>query len=220
MQPDFWITRWQRGETGFHLDSVNGWLTRQFDALLLKPGDHVFLPLCGKSLDLRFLADRGLRVTGIELSPLAVESFFREQQLVPTVRQHGDIAVYEHDRLRVLCGDFFALTPELLGPVDAVFDRAALVALPPEMRPHYAAHLLSLLPPGTRMLLVAFDYAQAEMSGPPFSVPQAEIRALFGPRCDIAALGREDILEREPRFRERGLTRLVETGWLLLRRPG
>lgn len=219
MHADFWITRWQRGETGFHLDAVNGWLSRQIDALQLRAGDHVFVPLCGKSLDLRFLADRGLRVTGIELSALAVEAFFREQQWTPAIQQADALTIYQHENLRLLCGDFFALTPPLLGPVDAVFDRAALVALPPDMRRDYAAQELALLPAGARVLLVAFDYPQAEMAGPPFSVPQAEIRALYGPTCDIAALGREDILAREPRFRERGLSRLSETCWLLVKRP-
>lgn len=220
MQTDFWLARWERGETGFHLDAVNPWLQKQFAALQVSRGDHVLVPLCGKSHDLRFLADQGCRVTGSELSPLAVEAFFREQGLVPSVRALDDGTAYMHDDLQVLCGDFFALDAERLGRVDAVFDRAALVALPPAMRRDYAAKLLSLLPAGARILLVCFDYPQAEMDGPPFSVPQAEVRALFGSQCDIAALGREDVLAREPRFRERGLTRLAETCWLLLKRGG
>ncbi|MFZ5722480.1 MAG: thiopurine S-methyltransferase [Pseudomonadota bacterium] len=219
MDNDFWLARWQRGETAFHQDTVNRWLERQLAALMLQPGDTVFLPLCGKTRDLRFLADRGFRVTGVELSPLAVETFFREQQLQPTVRKVDGFTVHECGNLRLLCGDFFRLTPELLGPVAAVFDRAALVALPPAMRADYAARLLRLLPAGARILLVSFDYPQAEMDGPPFSVPQAEIRSLFGNRCDIAALGREDLLATEERFRARGLSRLHETGWLLMPRP-
>lgn len=218
MHPDFWQTRWQRGETGFHQARTNPWLEKHCAALRVEAGAHVFVPLCGKAHDLRFLADRGLRVTGCELSPLAVEAFFREQGLNATVRDIAGLALYEAGDIRVFCGDFFALTPALLGHVDAVFDRASLVALPPEMRGDYAAHLATLASSGARDLLVSFDYPQDEMPGPPFSVPQAEIRALFGAQFDIAALGRADILADEPRFRERGLTRLTETCWLLQKR--
>ncbi|MFP5383410.1 MAG: thiopurine S-methyltransferase [Gammaproteobacteria bacterium] len=218
MQPDFWITRWQRGETGFHLPDVNPWLRAQLNALQLTAGSHVFVPLCGKSHDLRFLADQGARVTGIELSPLAVEAFFAEQDLEPARTSLHGMTLYTAGGIRLFCGDFFQLTREMLGTVDAVFDRASLVAMPPETRPAYAAHLAGLLPPGARTLLVAFDYPQHEMPGPPFSVPQSEIRSLFGSCFDIAPLGRTDILDAEPRFRARGLTRLTETCWIMLRR--
>lgn len=219
MQTDFWLTRWQRGETGFHQPRVNPWLEKHLAALRLSPGQHVFVPLCGKAHDLRFLAGQGVRVTGCELSPLAVEQFFAEQALAVTVREVADgITLHDAGDIRIFCGDFFRLTPALLGQVDAVFDRAALIALPPEMRRDYAAHLATLASTGARDLLVSFDYPQDEMAGPPFSVPQSEIRSLFGAHFDIASLGRADILAQEPRFRERGLTRLTETCWLLQRR--
>lgn len=218
MEHDFWHARWARGETGFHLPAVNPALVRHLPALQLSPGARVFVPLCGKSQDLHFLADQGARVTGIELSPIAVEAFFAEQCLAPACETQGALEAFTAGPIRVFLGDFFRLDAARLGPVDAVFDRAALVALPPEMRPAYATHLAALVQPGARLLLVSFDYPQQEMAGPPFSVPQAEIRSLFGPHFDIAPLGREDILAREPRFRERGLSRLVETCWLLLRR--
>lgn len=227
MEPTFWLERWQRNETGFHLDHVNPWLRKQLPALELRPGQNVLVPLCGKSLDLRFLADAGFAVTGAELSPLAVAEFFRLQQLPTTTEPVADSSLVCHqaqmptgNTLRIFSGDFFALTPEMTGPVHAVWDRAALVALPPPLRQDYAAHLGRLLTVGARVLLVSFDYPQEEMAGPPFCVSQAEIRALFGAQFDIAALGREDILEREPRFRARGLTRLTETCWLLQRRAG
>jgi thiopurine S-methyltransferase len=218
MQHDFWLERWQRGETGFHQARANPWLVSQSPALTLQAGSHVFVPLCGKTHDLRFLADSGYRVTGIELSPLAVEAFFREQQLVADVTTAGALTLHTAGNLRIFCGDFFALDAAQLGAVDAIFDRAALVALPPAMRAAYAAHLATLATPRSRCLLVSFDYPQQEMSGPPFSVPQAEIRSLFSAHFDIAALGREEILDAEPRFRERGLTRMTETCWLLQRR--
>lgn len=218
MHPDFWLARWQRNETGFHLPHPHTWLVKHFAALQLRAGDHVFVPLCGKAHDLRHLADLGMRVTGIELSLLAAEAFFHEQGLDALHTQVNGMPVLEAGNTRIFCGDFFRLTADMLGAVDAVFDRAALVALPPDMRRAYAAHLGTLTPAGTRYLLIGFDYPQAEMNGPPFSVPQAEIRSLFGANFDMAALDRADILDAEPRFRERGLSRLTETCWLLRRR--
>lgn len=218
MQPDFWLTRWQRGETGFHRNGINPWLEKHLAALRLSAGSHVFVPLCGKAQDLRFLRDQGFRVTGIELSALAVDAFFAEQQLPASTREVDGLTLYETENLRIFCGDFFRLTADRLGPVDSIFDRAALVALPPDMRAAYAAHIAKLAGKGARNLLVSFEYPQAEMAGPPFSVPQAEIRSLFGAHFDIAALGRADILDTEPRFRERGLTHLTETCWLMVRR--
>lgn len=219
MEHDFWHARWQRSETGFHLPGVNPWLEKQFAALAVKEGDQVFVPLCGKSQDLRWLADRGLRVTGIELSALAVEAFFTGQGLACETSNAGHgLTLHEAENIRIFCGDFFALTARQLGHVDAVFDRGSLVALPPAMRARYAAHLAALVTKGARDLLVSFDYTQEEMPGPPFAVPQAEIRQLFGAHFDIASLGRADILDQEPRFRERGLTRLTETCWLLVKR--
>jgi thiopurine S-methyltransferase len=219
MQTDFWLARWRRAETGFHQPRVNPWLEKHLAALRIGQGHHVFVPLCGKAHDLPFLAAQGARVSGCELSPLAVTQFFAEQGLTPTVREvAAGMTLHEAGDIRIFCGDFFCLTPDLLGPVDAVFDRASLVALPPDMRRDYATHLATLATTGARDLLVSFDYPQDEMPGPPFSVPQSEIRALFGAHFDIASLGRADILDQEPRFRERGLSRLTETCWLLQRR--
>lgn len=218
MHPDFWLARWQRNETGFHLATVNPWLQRHARAIGVAPGRRVFLPLCGKSMDLAWLAAQGCAVTGIELSPLAVEAFFAEAGRVPHRARDGALECVADRGIRLFCGDFFALDRAQLGVIDAVFDRAALVALPPEMRDGYARHLASLLDPGTPVLLVSFDYDQSRMAGPPFSVPESEVRALFGANFDIVALGGGDIIDAEPRFRARGLERFVEQGWLLTRR--
>lgn len=218
MHHQFWHERWQSGRTDFNKAEPNAWLVAQLRALQLAPGCHVFLPLCGKTHDLHFLAGQGARVSGIELSPIAVEAFFAEHGLEPRKSRDGGLDVYEAGGIRIFCGDFFALAPAQLGRVDAVFDRAALVALPPGMRPDYAQHLATLVTPGARDLLVSFDYPQAEMDGPPFCVAQPEIRSLFGAHFDIAPLGRKDILEHEPKFRDRGVTRMSETCWLMLRR--
>lgn len=185
-----WLARWRDGRIGFHERRPNELLQRH--AGQLDGRRRLLVPLCGKAEDLAFLAARGHDVIGIELAELAVRAFFDEHGLVPTVAPHGPYTAYtatprgdgDHDRpaagsFTLLVGDFFAATPSLIGPVDAGYDRAALIALPPELRPRYAATLRSLLPPGAPLLVITLEYDQRAMDGPPFSVPEAELRAHY-----------------------------------------
>lgn len=210
MRADFWHERWQTNQIGFHLDQVNPYLQKFWSGLAVEPGSRVFVPLCGKSRDLSWLHAQHLDVLGVELSPIAARAYFDENRLAMAVTARDGFDFYAADGCGIYCGDFFALRAEHLAGVRAVYDRAALVALPPEMRSAYAAHMASLLTPGTSMLLVTFDYPQHEMPGPPFGVSEAEVRALYGSRFDIRLLHSADILDREPRFRERGVSRLQE----------
>jgi thiopurine S-methyltransferase len=218
MQHDFWHERWQQNQIGFHNQETNPNIKKYWPELNLKPGSRVLVPLCGKSLDMLWLQSQGFEVLGVELSSLAVDAFFTENQLSARQRQQGAFIVYECHGLSVLCGDFFALTASDLHEVDAVFDRAALVALPAEMRAAYVVKLQQLLAAGSQSLLVAFDYEQQAMSGPPFSVPFAEIKSLFGPYCDITLLSSQDILDSEPHFRDKGLSRMQEQVYRLISR--
>jgi len=215
MQHDFWHQRWLQNQIGFHSPEINPYLQLHWQRLALKPNSRVFVPLCGKSNDMLWLRAQGYQVAGVELSPLAVDAFFADNALRPNLRRQGEFFISEIDGLQIYRGDFFALEAAALGRIDAVYDRAALVALPPEMRIDYAARLASLLEPGARILLVAFDYPQLEMSGPPFSVQEEEIRMLFGAWCAVDLLENEEVLDRELHFRERGLSSLREQVYLL-----
>jgi thiopurine S-methyltransferase len=210
MHQDFWLERWQQNQIGFHADEVNPHLLALWPRLNIPLGATVFVPLCGKSKDMLWLLAQGYQVLGIELSPLAVQAFFAEHQLSATTHQQGNFTVSAIDGLQIFCGDFFDLQPEDLKNVSAVYDRAALVALPPDMRTAYAEKLRQLLAPATTLLLLAFAYAQQDMPGPPFSVDEPEVLRLYQSWCDLEQLASEDILEREFRFRERGLTGLLE----------
>lgn len=218
MDADFWHERWAKNEIGFHRSEHHPSLIRFWPMLGLPAGSPVFVPLCGKSRDLLWLRAAGHEVIGVELSPLAVDSFFAENHLAATVEREGAFATYRGGGFTLYCGDFFALEPAMLAGVAAVYDRAALVALPPVLRRDYAAHLVRLLLPGTQTLLVSFEYPQEEMSGPPFSVSEDEIRALFAPVTAIEHLATSDILAQEERFRKRGLSRLVEKTFRLTQR--
>jgi len=218
MEADFWLQRWEANQIGFHQDEVNLHLERHWPGLGLAPGSRVLVPLCGKSRDLLWLAGQGHAVIGVELSEIAVRDFFAENGLEATVREQGPFREWRCDEIRILQGDFFDLDTRLLGAVAGVYDRAALVALPANMRGRYVAHLYQLLRRGTRMLLVSMEYPQDEMEGPPFSVSAEEIRERYGAGFAVEEIDRIDILDENPRFRERGLTRLVETVFRLVRR--
>jgi thiopurine S-methyltransferase len=217
LQPEFWRKRWRTGQIGFHQSAVDGRLKQHWADLELAGGSRVFVPLCGKSLDLVWLRERGHVVAGVELSAVALESLCM-QHGIPARRRALDLFdVYEALNLRLFCGDFFALTPQLLGEVDALYDRAALISWAPELRASYVEHIAALTRPGTQTLLLTLEYPQAQMSGPPFNVGADEVVRLYAGHHAISELSRHDVLANEPRMRSRGLTQLHEVCYRLTR---
>ena len=212
MEPNFWHQRWENNKIGFHLGQVNPYLVQYWPDLGLHAGSRVFVPLCGKSLDMLWLAEQGHDVIGVEISPIAVRAFFEDNQLKPKVTQQGAFEIWSVDQITILLGDYFELSPAQLGEVEAVYDRASLVALPQEMRPDYVDHLNALCPSVPR-LLITLDYDQACMSGPPFAVSNDEVQELYQDRTSLVLLEDSDVLAENERFRQQGLDRLVEAVW-------
>ncbi|SDR35862.1 thiopurine S-methyltransferase [Pseudomonas grimontii] len=215
MEPKFWQERWARNQIGFHLPEVNPYLLRYWPSLTLAQGAKVLVPLCGKSLDLMWLASNGYRVLGVELSEQAVEAFFSEQNLTPRITRHGVFKVYQADLIEVWCGDFFALDAGVLADCTALYDRAALIALPPLMRAQYAEQLNSLLRPGCQGLLITLDYDQTQKAGPPFAVTDDEVKVLLGFQWGLEVLEAQDILGESWKFVQDGVTRLEECAYRL-----
>lgn len=218
MDKDFWLERWQSNLIGFHQDDISPALIQYGDRLKLAAGDRVFVPMCGKSLDMAWLREQGYRVLGVELSPIAVTDFFSEYGQQPHVTEAGEFDSYRNGDIEILCGDFFSLTADMLRGVKAVFDRASLIALPIELRKRYATRMAELTGAGTRILLVTLEYPETEMQGPPFSVTEAEVRDLYGNDFAVTVLGSTDVLAQEPKFQQRGLTRLSEKIYTLERK--
>jgi thiopurine S-methyltransferase len=217
MQPEFWQERWRLNEIGFHQSQAAGGLTRNWRSLKLAPGARIFVPLCGKSLDLLWLRDQGHPVVGVELSEVAVQAFFMENGIAARRRVLPEFDRYEATGLEVYRGDFFALSAARLGAVGAVYDRASLISWTPELRDRYARHLTDLTPAGAPTLLVTLEYDQAQKNGPPFSIDTAEVRRLYAADYAIEELSREDVLDSEPRMRARGVTQLHEVCYRLTR---
>jgi thiopurine S-methyltransferase len=192
MDATFWQQRWKENKTSFHEERPNALLSQHFHRLSLDSGSRVFVPLCGKSNDLAWLSERGHRVVGIELNQAAVEEAFSRMDRVPDVSEVGSLTLYRSDNFELFVGDVFDLSADLMGPVDAIYDRAALVALPAEMRRAYAAHLTALTNAAPQFL-VSYEYDQSQVDGPPFSVTGEEIGTLYGDRYRLELVASVEI---------------------------
>jgi thiopurine S-methyltransferase len=215
MKAEFWHERWEKNEIGFHQPSFNEHMQAFTGRLGIAAGVHVLVPLCGKSLDMLWLAGQGYRVTGIELSERAARDFFEENALDHEKLRRAGVTVYRGQQIEIWCTDFFELRREDIPRIDAVYDRAALIALPPEMRTVYADHLAGLVRGGVPVLMITLDYPKEEMKGPPFSVTRSEVEDLFSRSFSIQFLKADERLSEEPRFRKKGLTRMDEHVYLM-----
>jgi thiopurine S-methyltransferase len=216
MDPSFWLQRWKSQDIGFHQPDYDLVLQEYWRRLELPPGGRVFVPLCGKSLDMVWLAQQGHHVVGAELSEQAVDEFFAERGLIPTVRTAGGFTIKSAGSYEVWCGDFFDLPEAAVADVGGAYDRAALIALPADMQRRDAEKMKGLLPAEARILLITLDYDANEMSGPPFSTPRQTVFDLFAERYDCAQVVARDVLEDHPHFKQRGLTALEGDAFVLL----
>jgi thiopurine S-methyltransferase len=218
MEPAFWHQRWQDSQIGFHQGQPTPLMLKHWPSLGVAPGGRVFVPLAGKTLDMAWFAAQGLQVLGVELSQLAVEQFFAEQGLKPETHESRYGRHYRSGTIELICGDAFALDEAALAGCDAVFDRAALIALPPELRKRYVRELHARLPSNCRGLLITLEYPQHEKDGPPFCVREDEVRELYGPDWEVVTLERRDILDQQPIFVAEGVTALETAVYRLGRR--
>lgn len=192
MDPSFWHQRWQNNEIAFHEAEPNQLLVKYFETLSLAEGARVFLPLCGKTHDIAWLRANGLRVAGAELSQLAIEQLFIELGVSPTISAFGDILHYSAENIDIYVGDIFNVSAKALGAVDAIYDRAALVALPLEMRQRYTKHLAEMTNQSSQ-LLITYEYNQDVMDGPPFSVSNEEVKRHYQDKYTLTLLASGDV---------------------------
>ncbi|MBU6952149.1 thiopurine S-methyltransferase [Hahella sp. HN01] len=209
MDANFWHERWAENNTPFHQSEANPLLVAHFDRLDLDEGSRVFVPLCGKTLDIAWLLSKGHPVVGCELSEMAIEQLFEELGVTPAISEIAAGKRYSVENLDIIVGDFFELTAEALGHVDAIYDRAALVALPKPMRDRYAKHLMALTNNAPQLML-CYQYDQTQMEGPPFSISAQEVKHHYAENYALTALATVGV---EGGLRE--LTEVTETVWLL-----
>lgn len=215
MDKTFWHQRWLQGQIGFHQSRVMPLLQKHWPTLHLPADSRILVPLAGKSLDVAWLAQQGHSVLAVELSSIAVQQFFDEHGLTPVVRESPAGLHYESGRIEFICGDIFDLDATTLAACRGMYDRGALVALPPEMRKRYVQHVYGGLPVGCQALLLTLDYPQNQMDGPPFAVNDDEVHQLSASGWHVATLETRDILAQEPHFAQRGLTHLHTSAYHL-----
>ncbi len=218
MEADFWHQRWQLQQIAFHQNQVNPLLSRFWSELQLPVGSRVLVPLCGKSADMLWLLNQGYPLVGVELSDVAVEAFFEENQLAPQRSQQGALESWRVAELELLCGDLFAVAPEQYGGFDAIYDRAALIALPLSMRAAYINKLVDLLRPDGQLLLITLEYPAELHQGPPFSISESEVEALFSSRFTVERLASEVLTKQSQGFSRRGLLGSTEVVYRLKHR--
>lgn len=218
MDNDFWLECWRRGQTGFHQTRVTPLLQKHWASLRVPKAGRVLVPLAGKSLDVAWLAEHGHDVLAVELSPIAVQQFFNDHGLKPEIEHTPEGILHRAGNIQYLCGDVFGLQAETLATIQGCYDRAALVALTPELRKRYVAHIYQRLPEGCRGLLLTLDYPPDEMEGPPFAVPPTEVQQQLGDRWLVEPLETQDFLAEAPQFRARGLTRMSTSAYRLTAR--
>jgi thiopurine S-methyltransferase len=212
MEANFWHSRWEENIIGFHLPQPNPKLVQFFSKLDLKKNNRILVPLCGKTIDIAWLLAQGMRVVGVELSPLAIEQLFSELKVTPIKSEQGNLIQYCAPQLDIFVGDIFEINLEILGHVDAVYDRAAIVALPDDLRERYAAQLIKIAPKANQ-LLISYEYDQSLIAGPPFSVTRQHIQTYYQSNYQITELARFNV--------EGGLKGLYpaqEAVWLLQRK--
>ncbi|KZL37774.1 thiopurine S-methyltransferase [Pseudomonas syringae pv. syringae] len=217
MQADFWLQRWSAGQIGFHQSEVNQDLQQYWSSLRVAQGARVLVPLCGKSQDMSWLRGQGYHVVGAELSEAAVKSYFTERGEQPHVTSQGDFEVYAVPGIEIWCGDFFALTVRDIGHCAAFYDRAAMIALPADMRERYVQHLEALMPQTCSGLLITLEYDQTLLEGPPFSVPCTWLQRVMSGSWEVTKVGGQDTLHSSAKGLKAGLERMDEHVYVLER---
>lgn len=206
MELSYWQSRWRKGNIGFHMKNGYTGLAKQWQGLRLPESFSVLAPLCGKSEDIRWFAEHGGTVTGVDVSEIAAQQFFSTHKQTPKLNSFANFSIYSSDDIEIWCGDFLKLPEHKMPVFDLIYDKAALVALPQKMRQKYVGKVISLAGPQTKILLHGFSYNQNEMNGPPFSVSLTEIKTLYGNDFSITVLENNHLdTDKFQKFKKRGL---------------
>jgi len=210
-----WLDRWKKGTTGWHRSDINPQLIKHINQLVEARPQKIFVPLCGASLDMKYLIDKGFHVVGVELSPLAIDRFFKENKIKHKVSKVEDFDLYEGKNIDIYCGDFFKLKKDYFYDVSCVYDRAALIALNPDLQKKYARHLKENLPNSTKILLLTMFYPQNEMEGPPYSVGDDKVEVLFSEFKEIKKISSVNEKESSLKPDDLNLTYLFKNVYLI-----
>jgi thiopurine S-methyltransferase len=215
MEQQFWLNKWRDHEIKWHQEKVTPDLIKYADKLELHAGDAILVPLCGKSKDMLWLADRGYHVIGVELSQIACEDFFNELHVKPAISQSAKLKKYQYKNMEIFCGDIFDMTSSQLPEIKAIFDCRALIALPPDMRQKYVNHLTTCTANKAGILLLTIE-SQNEIAGPPFSIDSKEVNSLYVSDFSIQQLKHEAANKIQQHLVDKGYASMIEGAYLLI----
>jgi len=210
-----WLDRWRKGTTGWHRSDINPQLIENINQLTEARPQKIFVPLCGASLDMKYLIDQGFHVVGVELSSLAIDRFFNENKIDYKISKVEDFDLYQGKNIDIYCGDFFRLKKNYFYDTSYVYDRAALIALNPELQKKYVRHLKEILPNSSKILLLTMFYPQNEMEGPPFSVGDDNVEELFSEFKEIKKISSVNEKESSLKPDDLNLTYLFKNVYLI-----
>jgi thiopurine S-methyltransferase len=210
-----WLDRWKKGTTGWHRSDINPQLIENINQLAKARPQKIFVPLCGASLDMKYLSDQGFHVVGVELSSLAIDRFFNENKIAYKVSKMEDFDLYQGKNIDIYCGDFFRLKKNYLNGASCVYDRAALIALNPDLQKKYVRHLKDILPNSSKILLLTMFYPQNEMEGPPYSVSDGSVEDLFSDSKEIKKISSVNEKESSLKPDDLNLTYLFKNVYLI-----
>ena len=216
MEHDFWHQAWSKADQpGWQQKNVNPYLVKHWADSGALSGEAVFVPLCGRTLDMQWLRDYGHHVIGIDLSVTALQDFCKQQSIDAVCERDGELTVFRAPGWTLYAGDFFKLQAAQISRVSRVYDRAALIALPPDMRKAYASHLQEILPGGSEIFTITIAYDQKMMKGPPFSVSDNEVLDHYDGAYEVQTLASASGPDQVGNLGARGLETLTETCFLL-----
>ena len=210
-----WLDRWKKGTTGWHRSDINPQLLENINQLAKTRPQKIFVPLCGASLDMKYLINQEFHVVGVELSPLAIDLFFKENKIEHKVSKVEDFDLYQGKNIDIYCGDFFRLKKNYLNGASCVYDRAALIALNPDLQKKYVRHLKDILPNSSKILLLTMFYPQNEMEGPPYSVGDGSVEDLFSDSKEIKKISSVNEKESSLKPDDLNLTYLFKNVYLI-----
>ena len=213
MKQDFWHQCWENTHIGFHQDELQPLLIEHFPQYIEADDSRVFVPCCGKTSDLLYFSKR-FKVIGNELSSIACRDFFHENKLVPNIKQTLRFNVLEQGNISLYQGDFFSLQAHTFKAFDWVYDRAALIAFPENMRSQYVSHLKTFIQENTRVFLLTLEYPEGEISGPPFSIKQSDVEVLFA-GYEITKVATRDLTGQKFAKRSLPVSKLNESLYII-----
>lgn len=214
MHNDYWLGKWKKSDIAFHEEEVTAELVTYLEELNLSPGDRIFVPLCGKTKDMAWLAQKGFEVIGAELSSIACESFFAELSVTPQIYKYDKLTKYRYNNIELICGDIFDVTSADLPNIDVVYDCKALIALPSDLRRKYLDHIVAILGDKIKVLLLTRE-SNCKISPPPFPVSKDEVYSLYGAYFNIKVLKHQAVVNIPDRLVKRGYAEMIESVYLM-----